>query len=106
MQISIVAIVDIILIVSLLFALIKGWHIGLAMRLAHLIALVISCVVANLCAASLKAYVSNSWIVPLMQKNGRKLCQFDSICTKWYGISSTGNLPIIFCMRLFLRLPW
>ena len=68
MQISIVAIVDIILIVSLLFALIKGWHIGLAMRLAHLTALVISCVVANLCAASLKAYVSNSWIVPLMQK--------------------------------------
>ena len=51
MQISIVAIVDIILIVSLLFALIKGWHIGLAMRLAHLTALVISCVVANLCAA-------------------------------------------------------
>ena len=73
MQISIVAIVDIILIVSLLFALIKGWHIGLAMRLAHLIALVISCVVANLCAASLKAYVSNSWIVPLMHtKDNRR----------------------------------
>ena len=68
MQISIVAIVDIILIVSLLFALIKGWHIGLAMRLAHFVALVVSCVVANLCAALLKVYVSNSWIVPLMQK--------------------------------------
>ena len=75
MQISIVAIVDIILIVSLLFALIKGWHIGLAMRLAHFVALVVSCVVANLCAASLKVYVSNSWIVPLMQKKaGNSVC--------------------------------
>ena len=73
MQISIVAIVDIILIVSLLFALIKGWHIGLAMRLAHFVALVVSCVVANLCAASLKVYVSNSWIVPLMQKRQETL---------------------------------
>lgn len=68
MQISIVAIVDIILIVSLLFAVIKGWHIGLAMRLAHFVALVVSCVIANLCAASLKTYVGNNWIVPLMQQ--------------------------------------
>lgn len=68
MQISIVAIVDIVLLISLLFASIKGWHIGLAMRLAHLVALVISCVIANLCAASLKAYVGKSVIVPFLQE--------------------------------------
>lgn len=68
MQISIVAIVDIILLISLLFAIIKGWHIGLAMRLAHLIALIASCAIANLCAASLKVYVGKTCIAPLLQQ--------------------------------------
>lgn len=71
MQVTIVTVIDIIMLVSILFAVIRGWHIGLAMKLAHLITIIASCIIAHFLATVLKVSVGNKVVLPMLsQKAG------------------------------------
>lgn len=69
MQVSVVTVVDIVMLISILFAVLRGWHIGLAMKLGHLIAIVASCIIAHFAATILKVSIGNTVVLPMIKDN-------------------------------------
>lgn len=68
MQLTTGNIIDIIMAVSFLFAIIRGWQVGLVIKLAHLIAVIASCAVAHVVANILKSSVGSKFILPILEE--------------------------------------
>lgn len=64
--------IDIVLAVLFLVAVCRGWHIGLAMKVGNLAAMVGASITAGLGANLLKATVSRQWILPYLEQQAGK----------------------------------
>lgn len=74
MQFTTGNIIDIIMLVCFLFAIMRGWRIGLVIKLAHLAAVIASCALAHGIATILKSSVGSKFILPMLEeKAGEEL---------------------------------
>ena len=72
MQLTVGNWIDIAFAVCLLVAIIKGWHRGLVMKLAHLAAMLIAYALAYGIATSLKSQMGSKVILPMIEKKAGK----------------------------------
>lgn len=59
--------IDLVMAVLFLVAILRGWHIGLAVRAGHLAAMIAAGVLAHAAANILKTGVGRQWVLPWME---------------------------------------
>lgn len=65
-------VIDIVLAVSFGVAIIRGWHIGLVQKLAHLIALMVASGISHLAGNALKETVAKEILLPALEKGSKE----------------------------------
>lgn len=95
---------DIILVVLFLIGIIRGWIIGLAVKVGHVIALVASCLAAHIAGILLKDTVGELFIQPILKGREDGIFAVQIVKNGIKGFSASLAYDLIFLVVLIVAL--
>ena len=95
---------DIVIVICFLVGIVRGWFIGLAVKVGHVIALVAACIAAHIAGTFLGAFLSEGLILPYFEKHSDGIISVQIVKKGASVFANQVSYDIIFLVTFIIAL--